>query len=237
MDLYYDLHIHSCLSPCADDDMTVNNIANMAMLCGLDIIALTDHNSLKNCPPFFSACARAGVTPIAGAELCTREEVHVLCLFPSLAAGMEFDGYIEGLLPYFVNNTRIFGRQLLLDEMDNVIGEEPKLLISACDIGIEELPALMKRYGGVAVPSHIDRASNSLIANLGFIPPEYNFSCYEVRDRFKLSGLIDANPPLGRAHIIFDSDAHTLADISERNNYISARENSAAALVEALSVY
>jgi len=66
---YYDLHIHSCLSPCGDDDMTPNNIAGMAALKGLNIVALTDHNSTKNCPAFFEACKKQGIIPIAGMEL------------------------------------------------------------------------------------------------------------------------------------------------------------------------
>ena len=235
MEFFYDLHIHSCLSPCADDDMTVNNIANMAMLCGLDIIALTDHNSLKNCPAFFSACDRAGVVPVAGAELNTREEAHVLCLFPSLRAGMEFDAHIENLLPYFVNNPAIFGKQTLIDENDAIIGEEPKLLYAACDIGIDELVGLTAKYGGVAVPSHIDRSSNSIISNLGFVSPEFKFTYYELRNIDMLAKLLPGNPALSGAKFLSNSDAHSLADIATRQPCaISLRDRSAPALIEAL---
>ena len=87
----YDLHLHSCLSPCADDDMTPYNIAGMAMLLGLQLLALTDHNSAKNCPAFFSACREYGLVPVPGMELCTAEEIHLICLFPSLADAMAFD--------------------------------------------------------------------------------------------------------------------------------------------------
>lgn len=233
-DTSYDLHIHSCLSPCADDDMTVNNIANMAMLCGLDIVALTDHNSLGNCPPFFRTCERAGVVPVAGVELCTREEVHALCLFPSLEAGMDFDSYIRAIIPGFMNNPKIFGRQLYLEENDVITDEEPVLLISACDVGLEELPGLLERYGGVCAPSHIDRTSNSIIANLGFIPPEFEFKCYEVRDRAKLPMLIAKNPILANARILYNSDAHSLTDIASAGGRISLPEISAAALIHEL---
>ena len=237
MDIYYDLHIHSCLSPCADDDMTPNNTANMAMLCGLDMAALTDHNSVKNCPAFFAACQRAGVVPVAGAEVCTREEVHVLCLFPTLDAGMRFGAYVEKKMPGFVNNPKFFGRQLILDEGDRVVGEEKTLLISACDIGTGELPGLARSYGGVAAPAHIDRPSNSLIANLGFIPPDSGFSCFEIKDPASLPGLAAANAILSapRARIIHNSDAHSLADINEKRHKLSLREKSAQALVEYLS--
>jgi hypothetical protein len=233
-ELYYDLHIHSCLSPCADDDMTVRNIANMSMLCGLDVIALTDHNTLKNCPPFFAACRKAGLTPIAGVELNTREEVHVLCLFPSLESGMAFDAHLYRLLPDIRNRADIFGRQIILGEDDCPTGEERKLLISACDVGIEELPALLSGYGAAAVPAHIDRPSNSLIANLGFIPPEYAFSCYELKDRSRLQSLVLQNPALAGKRIITDSDAHTLLDISEKSHCLELGERSAAALIAAI---
>ena len=214
--------------------MTANNIANMAMLCGLDIVALTDHNSLKNCPAYFDACAKIGVVPVAGAELCTREEVHVLCLFPSLDAGMAFDKYLEELTPYFVNNPDIYGRQLIVDRNDRVIGEEQKLLVAACDIGIDELPALIRQYGGIAIPSHIDRPSNSLLSNLGFIPPEYEFTCYELKHSAELPRLKKANPALAGAKIIYNSDAHTLEDIAGERRCITVDDKSVAGLLDAL---
>ncbi|MBO7666419.1 MAG: PHP domain-containing protein, partial [Clostridia bacterium] len=105
---YYDLHIHSCLSPCADDDMTVNNIAGMAAIKGLGIIALTDHNSCANCPAFFKACKRNGVVPVAGMELTTAEEVHLLCLFPTLETAMEFDDGFKAYRVKIKNRTEIF---------------------------------------------------------------------------------------------------------------------------------
>ena len=92
--LYYDLHIHSCLSPCGDDDMTPANIAGMAAVKGLDVIALTDHNSCKNCPAILKHGEEYGITVIQGMELTTSEEVHVVCLFPALGDAMAFDGYV-----------------------------------------------------------------------------------------------------------------------------------------------
>jgi PHP family Zn ribbon phosphoesterase len=232
--LYYDLHMHSCLSPCADDDMTVHNIANMSMLCGLDIVALTDHNTLKNCPPFFAACKGAGIVPVAGVELTTREEVHVLCYFPSLESAMSFDGFIYRLLPDIENRPDIFGRQVILGADDEPAGEEPRLLLSACDIGIDDLPALVAGYGGAAVPAHIDRPANSLIANLGFIPEEYVFSCYEVKDLSRLPALMASNPALAGKRIISSSDAHALAGIPEKSRTLALAARSAEALVAAL---
>ena len=92
---YYDLHIHSCLSPCGDDDMTPNNIAGMGVLNGLNIMALTDHNTSKNCPAFFKAAKKNGIIPIAGMELTTAEDIHVVCLFKDLDTALNFDGMVD----------------------------------------------------------------------------------------------------------------------------------------------
>ena len=94
MRYYYDLHIHSCLSPCGDNDMTPDSIAGMGELNGLDIMALTDHNTLKNCPAFFKAAYRHGIIPVAGTELTTAEDIHAVCLFATLSGAMEFEGVL-----------------------------------------------------------------------------------------------------------------------------------------------
>ena len=127
--LYYDLHIHSCLSPCGDDDMTPANIVGMAAVKGLDVIALTDHNSCRNCPAAMYHGEKYGVTVIPGMELTTREEVHVICLFPTLDDALRFDALIyEKLLP-FPNREDIFGKQQITDERDEVTGTVENLLI------------------------------------------------------------------------------------------------------------
>ena len=118
---YYDLHIHSCLSPCGDDDNTPNNIAGMASLCELDIVALTDHNSCKNCPAFFEAAESHGLVPVAGMELTTSEDIHVVCLFERLDDAMRFDEYVEKHSIKIKNNPDIFGKQSVLDKNDDLV--------------------------------------------------------------------------------------------------------------------
>ena len=115
---FYDLHIHSCLSPCADDDMTPANIAGMAALQGLNLVALTDHNSCKNCPAFFAHAKRYGIVPVAGMELTTAEDIHVICLFPDLESAMRFDSVVSGRLIKVKNKADIFGNQFIMDEND-----------------------------------------------------------------------------------------------------------------------
>ena len=226
MKISYDLHIHSCLSPCGSEDMTPNNIVNMACLLGLDVIAVSDHNSCKNLPAVCKLAQMRGLTVVPAMEACTAEEVHVLCLFETLSGAMAFGERIYESLPPILNQPEIYGEQLILDEKDNIVGKEPKLLINALEVGIEPLIPLVREYGGIAVPAHVNKPANSIIANLGLIPPEYGFSCIEV------------NPPdqsvLFSGRRITDSDAHYLEQIKDAVNYIEVVEKSAAGVVKYL---
>ena len=127
----YDLHIHSALSPCGDEDMTPNNIANMAYLKGLDVIAVTDHNSCRNVSAVQKCGANAGVTVIPGMEVETSEEVHMVCLFKSLNDAYEMEDYVTAHLPVIKNKPEIFGRQLVMDENDQITDIKENLLITA----------------------------------------------------------------------------------------------------------
>ena len=128
--LTYDLHIHSCLSPCGDEDMTPGNIAGMAVVNGLDVIALTDHNSCKNCPAFMKIAADYGILALPGMELTTQEEAHVVCLLARLSDAMAFDAYVEKQLIPFPNNEEIFGRQIIRNEADEICGSVENLLLA-----------------------------------------------------------------------------------------------------------
>ena len=175
MRYYYDLHIHSCLSPCGDNDMTPDSIAGMGELNGLDIMALTDHNTLKNCPAFFKAVKRHGIIPVAGTELTTAEDIHVVCLFPTLSGAMEFENVLESKRIKIKNRPDIFGEQRITDENDNITGYDDYLLINATALSLEEVPQAAEEYGGVCFPAHIDRQSNGLLAVLGFSPKNRTF--------------------------------------------------------------
>lgn len=232
--LAYDLHLHSCLSPCGDNDMTPANMIAMAALKNLDVVALTDHNSSKNCPAFLSMAKKYDIIAIPGMELCTQEEVHVLCLFPRLEDAMNFDSYVyEHLIP-IPNNQSIFGKQQIYNEEDKVIGEEPYLLINATDISFEEVYDLVKRYNGILIPAHIDRMANSLLYNLGFIPPESKFTCVELYDRDKMEFLEKENPYLNNCKMITNSDAHYLEHINEPVNYIQSESRDIKDILRAL---
>ena len=216
---YYDLHIHSCLSPCADNDMTTNHIAGMAVLNGLQIVALTDHNTAKNCPAFFEAAKKQGIVPVAGMELTTSEDIHAVCLFEHLEDALRFDAYIQSRRTLIPNRTDIFGDQLLMNENDEIVGTEPHFLSNATSVSIEEAPAIVRQYGGVCYPAHIDREANGIIATLGTFPETLDCACAEIRDAEKRSELEARFPILKEKQIIISSDAHYLWDIRDKSAF------------------
>lgn len=210
MSLFYDFHIHSCLSPCAEEDMTPYNLVNLSALMGMEAIALTDHNSCMNCGAAMRAGAEAGITVIPGMELCTSEEVHVVCLFEELKAAEEFSDYVLSTMPPIKNRPEIFGTQLIMDETDKVLGSEDILLTAASGISIGSVEKLVDGYGGVCYPAHIDRSSYSVISNLGMITEDMGFEVAEVSPSGNFDDLIAKHPILSRMKILTSSDAHRL---------------------------
>ena len=217
-DYFYDFHIHSCLSPCGDNDMTPNNIAGMSALAGLNIVALTDHNTCKNCPAFFKAAKRNGIIPIAGMELTTAEDIHVVCLFENLDDAMIFDAYVGENRIRIKNRADIFGEQLIMDENDEVIAVEDDLLINATNITIDDVKDVVERHNGICFPAHIDREANGIIATLGTLPEEPVFSIVELHDHGKISEYQSRFPELNKKRIVFGSDAHYLEDIRDKKD-------------------
>ncbi len=211
----YDLHIHSCLSPCGDDDMTVNNIAGMAFIKGLSLVALTDHNSCKNLPAFFSAAEQYGIIPVPGMELTTAEEIHLLCLFETLDEAMNFDKAIEPYRMKLKNRIDVFGNQYIIDENDNVIGQEEYFLPIATMLSLDQAVEMARAHGAACMPAHIDRTSNGILAILGAMPNEPYFGYVELKDRAKRD-----ESGVGERHVLVNSDAHYLEDINEAENTI-----------------
>lgn len=235
MKLSYDLHIHSCLSPCGDDDMTPGNIVGMALLKGLDVIALTDHNSCKNCPAFMKSAEAYGILAIPGMEINTSEEVHVVCLFPNLNQAMKFDEYVDEKIIKFPNRVDIFGKQEICNEEDEVIGNAPYLLINSVDISFDELWNLVHAYEGIMIPAHIDKDSNSLLFNLGFVPPDSKFRVAEIKNLEKEKQIIEGNAYLEGCHIVSNSDAHYLQDIQEAIHFLEVEGRSVEQVLAALT--
>ncbi len=230
MKVFYDLHIHSCLSPCGDEDMTPNNIVNMALLKGLDVIAVTDHNSCGNLRAV-QEVAGDRLLVVPGMEVETAEEVHILCYFPTAdACEKMWQRVKEHRLP-IKNKAEIFGRQLYMDSEDEIAGEEEYLLTTATGLTIDAVFAETAALGGVAVPAHIDRTSYSVISNLGFLPPQLPVTAVEITGRN-----LDAWKEDWQGYtIISDSDAHYLGDIAEPIHFIEIKHKNAEEILNILT--
>lgn len=204
--------------------MTPAAIAGMCKLSGLDVAALTDHNTCGNCPAFCEAAEHYGLLPIPGMELCTLEEVHVVCLFPYLDRAMAFQEEVYHRMEGRTNDPAIFGRQLLMDVDDNVVGEEKRLLSGATTIGVYEVAALVESFGGVAYPAHIDRDSFSLLSNLGLWDPAMGFPLAEVSRRCP-ADFTRIRRDLRGVGTVTGSDAHYLHQIvqAEQSMQVPAR--------------
>lgn len=214
--MFYDLHIHSCLSPCADDDMTPNNIVNMSMIKGLDVIAICDHNSTLQLAAFTKL--NTNINIIYGIEVETVEEVHVLGLFRSLTDAQKFGKWLDANKLKTDNDPSFFGHQLVMDENDQVINEHKDLLITSTFIDIDTCIDMIHAYHGSAVLAHVLDRKNSIINQLGFIPPDIKANAFEVKNIEQISYLKKTYPYLSNKTFIINSDAHRLIDINEREN-------------------
>ena len=234
MKLYYDLHLHSCLSPCGDNEMTPFNLVNTMKVFGYDLIALTDHNSCRNCRAAMSAGEAAGITVVPGMELCTSEEIHVICLFPDADRAEAFGALVKENLPPVKNKPEIFGEQRVMDDVDTVLDEEPLLLNTASFFSIDEVPALVARYGGACFPAHIDRHSFSILSALGDFSETLRVAAFELTMQADEMHYRGAYPALKDKLLLRDSDAHYLDNILLPSQTIDLAENTPQALISRL---
>ena len=226
----YDLHIHSCLSPCGSLDMTPNNIVNMSKLKGLDIIAVTDHNACDHVRIVYELGQQLDLLVLPGMEVQTKEEVHILCYFESVEAIESFDDALTQFKSKIPNNIKVFGHQSILDAEDVFVKEVEHALILSVDLSLEELQGLVNQHHGIIVPAHINKSANSLLVQLGFIPNALQFGTIEVYPKAKLDDKIAV-----KYQNLFNSDAHYLEHISEAEHHIELPEKTCRALIKYLS--
>ena len=231
---YYDLHLHSCLSPCGDMDMTPNNLVNMAKLLGLDVIALTDHNTSLNCEAAIKVGEEVGLLVIPGMELTTAEDIHAVCLFPTLEQALHFSRYVDENRFKVPNKAEIYGRQVIMNENDEEIGEIEHLLLPASFIGMYDAYRKAREFGGICYPAHIDRDSLSILSVLGEIDPYCGFRTAELADISKLPELRKQHPILDHMNIITCSDAHYLENMRDAANTLELPELTREAVINYL---
>ena len=220
--MFYDFHMHSCLSPCADNDMTPNNICNMAVIKELDIIALTDHNSTKQLPALDKVCKDMPLKLLYGTEIQTSEEVHCLGIFNTLEKALKFQEWIDEKMPVVENDVNFFGNQLVMNEKDEVIEEENKLLLVSLNASIEETIDAIHEYGGRAILAHVLDRQNSITTQLGFIPMGLPYDGIEVKSNEQKLRVLEMHKWIKEEDTVWfiDSDAHQLIDISEKENFL-----------------
>jgi PHP family Zn ribbon phosphoesterase len=207
--------------------MTPNNIINMAVLKGLDFIAVTDHNTAGNLAAVQECAKGKDIVVIPGIELETAEEIHLVCLFPSVEEAEKAGDIIFKSLPDIKNRREIFGIQYLMNERDEITGEMEQLLLTATSLTIEDSFRITRAFGGVVIPAHINRTSYSIMSNLGSIPDNLGIKYVEIAPG------CEYEVPSGYLPFL-SSDAHTLGDILERTSFLELPDKTIESLLTAL---
>lgn len=211
-----DLHIHTCLSPCAELEMLPELIVGRAQALGLQMIAVTDHNSAENVAAVVNAARGTGIAVLAGMEVQTREEVHVLALFDTLEQVTSWQEQAYASMPPLKNDEAAFGEQLLLDADGKPAGYLDRLLLTSSSFSVEEVVRRISGLHGLCIPAHVDRPAYSIISNLGFIPPELDVVGVEISHNVGPLAARGRFPQLKHYGLVASSDAHRLQDMGRR---------------------
>lgn len=208
------MHVHTCLSPCGDLQMSPRNIVARGLQQGIDIVAICDHNSAENVPAVVKAAEGKNVVVLPGMEVCSREEIHVLAIFDNLESVVILQTLVYGHLSG-KNDPKVFGLQVVANEFDEVDGFQDKLLIGAVDLSVDQVVNEIHQLGGLAVASHIDREGYSVIGQLGFIPTTIRFDALEISSNISDAEATSRFQQYQQYTFVRNSDAHFLADIGK----------------------
>lgn len=214
-----DLHIHSVLSPCSTWDMSPLKIISRAKEVNLDMISITDHNSLRNFPAFYEAGKKSGIMVLPGIEVQTKEEVHLLVYFKSYIEGLRFEVNLRKNSPLVYDSEDVIKPQLLVDEFDMVKSVEKRFLLISTNLSLEETIKIARRYETLIILAHINRSSFSIFSQLGFIPKGLDVDGVEL----SLKGKLKINIPENLNQVLF-SDAHSLEEIQPNLTTVFLRD-------------
>jgi PHP family Zn ribbon phosphoesterase len=229
-----DLHIHTVLSACAELSMGPRDIVNKALQQNLDIISITDHNSAENVAAVVGAAEGTDLTVIPGMEVSTKEEVHIICLFPDLECVLGFQDFIYSRMTEGKYDESFFGPQVLCDKDENVLGQSDKLLSFAIGATLDEVSEQVVKHGGLFYPAHVDRRSYSLLRVLGFIPSHLPIKAVEIthagkREEPQIKFLEKSYS------LITSSDAHDIDDLGKERTFFKLAEPSFAEIARAMN--
>jgi PHP family Zn ribbon phosphoesterase len=208
-----DLHTHTVLSPCGDLEMSPVNIVRIAKERGIDILGITDHNSTLHAVLIKQLAEREGILVMMGAEVTTKEEVHCLCFFETEQFLSEFQIYLDQHLPKISNDTKYFGYQVVVNEKEEIVEEIEHLLISGLNQGIDEIEEKVHSLNGLFIPAHINKSINSIISQLGFLPPDLKVDALEISMHTTKEEFLSKNKYLKAYPFIQSSDAHYIDNI------------------------
>ncbi len=213
--------------------MSAKNIVARTREVGLDMIAITDHNMVENSFYVDKLARDGGPVVLFGMELQTIEEVHLLVLFGDYATAMNMQEFVYDRLPPVENDPEYFGDQVVVDEDDNIIRFEDRLLLNSSNISVNQAFSWAKERGGLVIPSHIDSPTFSIISQLGFVPDDIPFDALEMTNLEKLTEvgpfIMCKNIP-----IVSFSDAHYLNDIGKKRLSLQLERPTFAEVVKAL---
>jgi len=219
-----DLHIHSCLSPCGDLDMSPRKIVATAHERKIDIIAITDHNSTENIKAAIKASQYTPLTVLAGMEVTSEEEAHLLALFDHDESIFTFQTFIYEHLMSFPADQRMIDDQVIVNENDGVEGFNDHLLLGATSLPFKQLVDEVHRLNGLAIASHVDKESFSIIAQLGFIPDDLQLDALEISTFMSIDQAKTLFPDTNRFPLVKFSDAHYLKDIGKQTTNLLIQE-------------
>lgn len=218
-----DVQLHSCLSPCGSLESSPRRIAEVARARGLDIIALTDHNTADNCPALAEVVRRVpGLTAFYGVEVTTEEEIHVICLFGGVDAAVSFGRFVRTHLPRRRNDPERFGDQPVVDAEEHIVRMEDAFLAGSTFLPLDHVVAEVHARGGVVIASHIDRPINSLFSQLGVWPRGVALDGCDLSPRAQASAwrrMVPSTVPFLRS-----SDAHFLNEIGRQFTTVRVEE-------------
>jgi PHP family Zn ribbon phosphoesterase len=215
-DLLADLHLHTVLSACAEVEMIPPLIVRRARELGLGLIAVTDHNAALNVQAVIDAAAGSGLAVLPGMEVQSREEVHLVCLFDTVAQVRAWQERVWAALPDRQNDEDFFGAQYVVDAGGEYLYTEKRLLSVAAALSVEDVVGGVRALGGLVLAAHVDRPANSLLVNLGFVPPGLEIAGLELTRRADPAEVLRRFPDLASFGLVVSGDAHRLEEMTAR---------------------
>lgn len=215
-----DLHIHTVLSPCGDLEMSPVNIIDRALARGLDMIAISDHNTTRQVKVCQKIGREKGLFVLGGVEVTSQEEAHCLAFFETDEQLDQMQQFLDEHLPKIPNDEDRFGYQLIVDENEEIVGEEEFHLLNAIDVDIDGIYDTVHSIGGLFIPAHVNKGTTSLMSQLGFVPPDLKADALEINRFITRAEILKKFAYLKRFNFITDSDAHFIDNIGDVYNVI-----------------